>query len=65
MAAASILSKYLRELMMARLNGWARSHLPGLRPTAGYWLDGKRFADETRALRERLGIADERFVRVR
>jgi hypothetical protein len=64
-AAASMLSKYLRELMMARLNGFFQAHLPELRPTAGYYGDGRRFIDETAELRQKLGVRDERFIRVR
>ncbi|MFO0013266.1 MAG: hypothetical protein ACK553_11020 [Planctomycetota bacterium] len=43
-AAASMLAKWIRELMMHRLNGYWRSQLgDALRPTAGYPVDAERF----------------------
>ena len=64
-AAASMLAKYTREALMRRLNAYFQSHDPLLRPTAGYYTDGMRFINDTRALRQRLGIADGRLVRVK
>ena len=64
-AAASLISKYLRELMMARLNGFFRRHDPNVKPTAGYPGDAGRFLAQTAALRRRLGIDDAAFVRER
>ena len=62
---ASIAAKYIRELLMARLNDFFCSRIEGLAPTEGYFSDGKRFVRETAELRARLGIADEAFVRSR
>lgn len=42
-AAASCLAKYVRELCMERINHYFRGHLPYLKSTAGYYLDGRRF----------------------
>lgn len=42
-ALASIVSKYVRELFMASLNAFFSTRSPGLRPTAGYYTDGRRF----------------------
>ena len=42
-ALASMLSKYLRELFMELLNRWWGRRVDGLRPTAGYYVDGRRF----------------------
>ena len=42
-ALASMASKYLRELFMERINAFWASHMPGLKPTAGYYTDGHRF----------------------
>ena len=42
-ALASICSKYLRELLMGSLNAFFRQHDDGLKPTAGYYTDAKRF----------------------
>ncbi|MEZ5965613.1 MAG: hypothetical protein R3F56_17395 [Planctomycetota bacterium] len=61
-ALASCLAKYVREVMMHRLNQWFAARCPDLRPTAGYYTDGKRFLDDVR------GVPDlpwERLVRSR
>ena len=42
-ALASIVSKYLRELLMGRLNAYWTARVPDLAPTAGYYEDGNRF----------------------
>ena len=62
---ASIIAKYLRELLMARLNRYFCSRLAGLEPTEGYFRDGNRFVAETTELRGELGIADSDFLRAR
>jgi hypothetical protein len=64
-ALAGMASKYVRELLMARLNRAFVSHQPGLRQTAGYPVDALRFLSETAALRARLGVLGEDFVRRR
>lgn len=57
-AWASMTAKYLRELSMKAFNGfWARQ-VPGLRPTAGYPVDAKRFRQEIAAAKEKLGVDD-------
>lgn len=45
-ALASCIAKYLRELMLQLLNRWFCDRMPGLRPTAGYYTDGRRFLRE-------------------
>jgi ribonuclease HII len=40
---ASMVSKYVRELMMAVLNDYFCKQCSHLAPTAGYWQDGQRF----------------------
>ncbi len=42
-ALASMTAKYTRELWMIRLNRWFASQVDGVRPTAGYVEDGRRF----------------------
>ena len=64
-AVASMLSKYLRELLMHRFNAYWRQHLPDLAPTAGYYTDGERFLRDIAKKRSELGIADEQLVRCR
>ena len=60
-ALASIISKYVRELMMRLFNDYWAQHVADLKPTAGYYQDGKRFlADIAEAVKaERI---DERLL---
>ena len=64
-AVASMLSKYLREGLMRRFNGYWTSHLPELVPTAGYYGDGSRFLRDIEQKRRELGVQDDRLVRCR
>lgn len=45
-AAASCLAKYVREICMEQINAWFRALRPDLRPTAGYYTDGRRFLED-------------------
>lgn len=45
-ALASMISKYTRELLMARFNAYFCRHWPDLKPTAGYATDGRRFIND-------------------
>jgi len=40
---ASMVSKYVRELLIARINNYFLNHNSELKPTAGYFKDGRRF----------------------
>jgi len=40
---ASMVSKYVRELLVARINCYFLNHHSELKPTAGYFKDGRRF----------------------
>ena len=62
-ALASMLAKYVRELLMERFNAYWRELAPNLRPTAGYYSDAQRFLADIRMLLERGGVPRERFVR--
>jgi len=42
-ALASMVSKYVRELFMELLNRWWAERIQGLKATAGYYTDGRRF----------------------
>ncbi|MEZ5940914.1 MAG: hypothetical protein R3C18_05955 [Planctomycetaceae bacterium] len=64
-AAASIISKYVRELSMEAFNRFWKRHLPELKPTKGYPNDAKRFREETAETRKSLDIADSDFWRAR
>ena len=45
-ALASVFSKYVRELFMEGFNAYWTRQVPGLRPTAGYGADARRFLEE-------------------
>ncbi|MBI2192905.1 MAG: hypothetical protein HYU36_13075 [Planctomycetes bacterium] len=62
---AAMCSKYVRELFLRRFNLFWGHHLPGLRPTAGYYADAQRFLAETEALRRSLEMDDAQLVRCR
>jgi len=64
-ALASCLAKYLRELMVECLNDWFCARVPGLQPTAGYYVDGHRFLGELEPHLATLALPRERLVRVR
>ncbi len=42
-ALASMISKYVREQFMELLNRWWAGRIDALKPTAGYYVDGRRF----------------------
>lgn len=64
-ALASMLSKYVRELFMTLLNRFFCRHVRDLRPTAGYYVDARRFLARIEPVAARLGIAEETLVRAR
>jgi ribonuclease HII len=45
---ASMVSKYLRELLVGNINRYFAGLSSGLKPTAGYWKDGLRFIEDIR-----------------
>lgn len=57
-ALASMCSKYLRELLMVEFNRYWQSHLPDLKPTAGYPGDAERFYQSIRPLLQKLAIEE-------
>jgi len=62
---ASMVSKYVRELLMDRMNAYFATLDAGLKPTAGYWQDGQRFIADLRTRLPQLQIDDERLIRCR
>ncbi|HMF11301.1 MAG TPA: hypothetical protein VKE94_03320 [Gemmataceae bacterium] len=60
-AAASMVSKYLRELLMHEFNRFWQKHVPDVKPTAGYPSDAGRFLKDIAPALLRLGI-DEAAV---
>jgi hypothetical protein len=57
-ALASMVSKYLREVLMREFNRFWQAQVPGLKPTAGYPGDAARFLDGIRPALVRLGLAE-------
>jgi hypothetical protein len=64
-AAASMLSKYLREVLMHRFNRFWKTQVPDLTPTAGYYTDGERFLRDIQVKQRELGIVNDDLVRCR
>ncbi len=55
-ALASMLAKYLREVFMRQFNRFWLGHVDGLKPTAGYPGDARRFYKAIRPAMKSLGI---------
>jgi hypothetical protein len=53
-AAASIVAKYVRELLIERINDFWTARVDGLKPTAGYYKDGVRFLREVEDARREM-----------
>lgn len=64
-ALASVISKYVRELFMVGFNAYWADRVEGLRPTAGYYQDARRFLADIGPAMERSGVRSESLVRVR
>ncbi|MSR26998.1 MAG: hypothetical protein EXS06_08275 [Planctomycetaceae bacterium] len=62
-ALASMTAKYVRELAMAAFNVHWGTLAPGLRPTAGYPLDARRWRGDAAAALDRCGIPPDAFWR--
>jgi ribonuclease HII len=64
-ALASMVSKYVREILMREFNEFWLSQVPDLKPTAGYPLDARRFYEAIQPAMTRLGIAESAVWRAR
>ncbi len=62
-AWASMLCKYLREVCMRQFNRFWTRYVPGIRPTAGYPVDAKRFYEEIRPAMDHLGLTPDQVWR--
>jgi len=62
-AWASIVSKYVRELFMVQFNSYWNELCPDLKPTAGYWTDGRRFLKDLAATLGKGQVPMEQLVR--
>jgi len=63
-ALASVVAKTVRELFMVALNDWFAEQVPGLKRTAGYPTDAKRFLKDVAPLLDRQAPRS-RLVRIR
>jgi ribonuclease HII len=64
-ALASMVCKYLREVLMGEFNRFWLEKVPGLQPTAGYPGDSLRFFEAIEPELAKMGIARERVWRER
>jgi ribonuclease HIII len=64
-ALSSMFAKYLRELAMRAFNAFWQSHAVGLKPTAGYSVDARRFVTDIAAKQRELAIEDHLLWRCR
>lgn len=64
-ALASMIGKYVRECAMALFNDWWAGHCTGLKRTAGYGPDARRFYRQIDAARRRLKLPRESVLRLR
>ncbi len=64
-ALASCLAKYTREVCMRAFNAYFAALQPGLRPTAGYTTDGRRWLAEAAPALARAGLEPEGLLRAR
>lgn len=62
-ALASMVSKYLRELLMLEFNRFWQERVPGLKATAGYPGDAARFMTDIRPALAALGVSDSQLWR--
>jgi hypothetical protein len=64
-ALASMLCKYLREVCMRQFNRFWATHVPGIKPTAGYPGDARRFYEQIKPAMEKLGLTEDQVWRKR
>lgn len=62
---ASMVSKYLRELLVDSINRYFTGFWPDLRPTAGYWKDGLRFVKDLKTSIPHVEYDTSRLIRCR
>lgn len=62
---ASMVSKWIRELLVLQINQYWRGFCHDLKPTAGYWQDGTRFIQEIRQRLPHIPFNETLFIRSR
>jgi hypothetical protein len=61
----SMVSKYVRELLVGRINAYFAGFDSSIRPTAGYWKDGQRFIKELKTNLPHVRVDDNQLIRSR
>jgi len=64
-ALASMCSKYVREIFIKQFNMFWIEKNPDIKPTAGYYLDAKRFLAQIKDIKKELNIRDELMIRIK
>ena len=64
-ALASMTSKFLRELLIHRINAYFATHCAELKPTAGYWKDGCRFIEDLKKHIPHIEYNQQQLIRCR
>jgi ribonuclease HII len=62
---ASMVSKYIRELLIDNMNRYFTGLLPDLKPTAGYWKDGLRFIEDLKRNIPHIAFDSNQLIRCR
>jgi ribonuclease HII len=62
---ASMVSKYLRELLIGNINRYFTGFGTDLKPTAGYWKDGLRFIEDLRTNLPHVEFNNNQLIRCR
>jgi len=62
---ASMVSKYLRELLIGSINRYFAGFGADLRPTAGYWKDGLRFIEDLKTNLPHVQVDNNQLIRCR
>jgi len=62
---ASMVSKYLRELLVGNINRYFAGFSDDLKPTAGYWKDGLRFIEDLKTSLPHVRFDSDQLIRSR
>ena len=62
---ASMVSKYLREVLIGCINRYFTGFGPNIKPTAGYWEDGLRFIEDLKANLPHIRFDQNQLIRCR
>ena len=62
---ASMVSKYLRELLVNNINRYFLTFCSDIKPTAGYWKDGLRFIEDLRVKIPHIRFNSNQLIRCR